>query len=504
MAGGADTSLTIVDSTFVGNTAGGGTSGSGQGAGGAVESEAGPVTISGSTFADNTAGGNGSSGGDSGSGQGGAVAEGDLGSIGLSVTDSTFVGNLAGGVAGTGTGSGVGLGGALYAEIEAGTSLSSDTIDANSVGSAPAGAGSGVWWSGPLVAQGSIVADNTGAANCDAHVGSGSAFNLEDPGGDGSCGFDLPAADPQLGPLQSNGGPTETQTLAVGSPALDAIPAADCPTADGGVDQRGLPRPSTGSSFCDVGAFELQDTTTTTLSCPAAAIALGAGSPGCTATVTPTDGSGAGTPAGQVAYTVYSNAACTIAATGSATVTLGSGGTVPAFSPAGVPAGSWHAQATFAPASSTAAFVLRGSASACVPVSITQAAVTLSSAVRDASAGTAWASAGEPAGATAQDTATLGQTVTAFPAGGTVTYALYGDATCPGTPASTQTVNVSAGTVPASAVTGALNAGSYGYLAGYSGDTNDTPPAGHVQSRRARQRTSPARGRRGVIADPGP
>jgi hypothetical protein len=483
-----NTQLTIINSTFTANSAGGAGGdaaggsrgdGSGEGVGGAVYSGDGIMLVSGSTFADNTAGGAGGVGAYSGYGQGGAVADMATVSndIGLSVTNSTFVGNVAGGVAGAGTDSGVGQGGALYA-LQATPSLSSDTIDANSVGSASGGSGSGVWWSGPMIAQGTIVADNTGAANCDSHVGSGSAFNLEDPGGDGSCGFDLPAADPQLGTLQSNGGPTQTQALSASSPAVDAIPAADCPTPDAGVDQRGLPRPSTGSSFCDVGAFELQDTTQTTLSCPSVAIALGAGSPGCTATVAPTEGSGAGTPAGKVVYTVYSDAACTVPSTGSATVTLGAGGTVPGFAAAGVPAGTRYVQATFAPASSPAPFGLQGSASACVPLTVTQAAVTLSSAVKDASTGTAWAAGGEPAGATAQDTVTLGATVAGFPAGGTVTFALYDDTTCTGSTVSAQTVNVGGGMVPASAVTGALSAGSYGYLASYSGDANYTPPAG--------------------------
>ena len=52
---------------------------------------------------------------------------------------------------------------------------------------------------------------------------------------DGSCGFtalsDLQNADPKLGPLADNGGPTETQALLSGSPAIDAADSAACPGA---------------------------------------------------------------------------------------------------------------------------------------------------------------------------------------------------------------------------------------------------------------------------------
>ncbi len=60
-------------------------------------------------------------------------------------------------------------------------------------------------------------------------------------------------ADPLLGPLQSNGGPTQTMAPAVGSPAIDA--GGGCPATD----QRGQPRPDNGETACDIGAYEVQD-----------------------------------------------------------------------------------------------------------------------------------------------------------------------------------------------------------------------------------------------------
>ena len=57
--------------------------------------------------------------------------------------------------------------------------------------------------------------------------------------------------DPELGPLQDNGGPTFTHELLAGSPAIDAGPAAEtCP----GTDQRGVGRPQ--GAACDIGALE--------------------------------------------------------------------------------------------------------------------------------------------------------------------------------------------------------------------------------------------------------
>ena len=58
--------------------------------------------------------------------------------------------------------------------------------------------------------------------------------------------------DPGLGPLQDNGGPTQTMAIAPGSPAVDAVPStgAQCPATD----QRGVRRPE--GAGCDIGAFE--------------------------------------------------------------------------------------------------------------------------------------------------------------------------------------------------------------------------------------------------------
>jgi hypothetical protein len=102
----------------------------------------------------------------------------------------------------------------------------------------------------------SIIAGNTSTAgprNCHvkAQVIESTGHNLDS---DSSCFLtapgDLPARDPLLAPLGDNGGPTETQALLPGSPAIDAGAADGCPQHD----QRGVARPQ--GAACDIGASE--------------------------------------------------------------------------------------------------------------------------------------------------------------------------------------------------------------------------------------------------------
>src|SRR5262249_40371298 len=71
----------------------------------------------------------------------------------------------------------------------------------------------------------------------------------------GDLGGNQLNANPMLGPLQGNGGPTQTLALLPGSPAIHAgtsiSPLGDIPTTD----QRGLPRPQ---GATDIGAFQVQ------------------------------------------------------------------------------------------------------------------------------------------------------------------------------------------------------------------------------------------------------
>lgn len=66
---------------------------------------------------------------------------------------------------------------------------------------------------------------------------------------DGSCGPML-TGDPILGTLASNGGPTRTHALKIGSAAINSADLGFCPPTD----QRGAARPV--GSGCDIGSFE--------------------------------------------------------------------------------------------------------------------------------------------------------------------------------------------------------------------------------------------------------
>ena len=79
----------------------------------------------------------------------------------------------------------------------------------------------------------------------------------------GPQGGNIVGQDPLLGPLQNNGGPTQTHALLPGSPAIDTGAPAGC-TKDVAavtpltIDQRGAPRPYPAGGRCDIGAFELR------------------------------------------------------------------------------------------------------------------------------------------------------------------------------------------------------------------------------------------------------
>jgi Fibronectin type III domain len=99
------------------------------------------------------------------------------------------------------------------------------------------------------IASGDVddLSNNTSAAAVTTDLGS----NIDQ---DGHCGLsasgDQTNVDPELAPIADNGGPTFTQALLSGSPALSAADEANCPSTD----QRGEPR----ADPCDIGAFEPQ------------------------------------------------------------------------------------------------------------------------------------------------------------------------------------------------------------------------------------------------------
>lgn len=286
--------------------AGGGSAGAigggGGGAGGGEFGGLGPQatgTISSSTIAHNTAGtgGDGGTPGTSGAGgqagTGGAAGRGgnSFGGIGgpggraggllgpqTMVTNSTITANRAGAGgdgADGGGGPNVSQGGAAGAGGDGGGAygispavtldLLHDTIDGNSAGAAgvPGTAGSGADPRPGSAAAGGIGGGVYGGASFENTIVANNAlencagFSNEDRGNNLSYPEDCAGqlfriADPKLGPLQDNGGPTPTQAIGTNSGALDQVsPSRDCTSTD----QRGMTRPQ--RTACDIGAFEL-------------------------------------------------------------------------------------------------------------------------------------------------------------------------------------------------------------------------------------------------------
>ena len=203
----------------------------------------------------------------------------------MAIENSTLTGNSAGTACSTSIPCRVGVGGAFYTS-GATVTLNNSTITGNSAyrcsgtcggtgGAIVNGFGTfamdnstvsgnsagGIVNGGTATLQNSIVGNNAGI-NCSGTITS-HGYNLSS---DDTCKLDgrgdLNNHDPLLGPLQNNGGPTETMALLPGSPAIDAGNPSGCTDGQGHLlrtDQRGMPRPDREDIVgCDIGAYERQ------------------------------------------------------------------------------------------------------------------------------------------------------------------------------------------------------------------------------------------------------
>ncbi len=184
-----------------------------------------------------------------------------------------------------------------------------------------------------------------------------------------------------------------------------------------------------------------------------------------TATVTGTPGF---TPTGTVIYDFYNTAIPTLGTTTPSTtetVTLSDGAVPNSAATAALAAGSYSYIAVYSGDNN-----YTGSHSAVEPLAVNQATPAESTTIEDAGGGTVTGVLGESVKDTATVTGTPGFTPT-----GTVIYDFYNTAAPTlgtTTPSTTETVTLSGGAVSNSAATAALAAGSYSYIAVYSGDSN--------------------------------
>lgn len=182
----------------------------------------------------------------------GNTARGSAGGIGGGISNFGTAIVINSTLSGNGT---AGSGGGTY---NAGNlAISNSTVTGN-----VAGSGGGIYTPiGTATFQNSIIANNS-SGNCAGTMMS-NGYNLSS---DGTCNLngpgDMENTNPMLAPLQPNGGPTNTEALLSGSPAIDAGNPSGCTDGEGHLlktDQRGYPRPDREDvAGCDIGAFERQ------------------------------------------------------------------------------------------------------------------------------------------------------------------------------------------------------------------------------------------------------
>jgi hypothetical protein len=271
--------VSVSDSSFDDNKSG---------EGGAIYKAAGALTVERSTIGSTLA----FTGGNDGWHGGGIYDAGDIDSRTL-IANTAVVGNgaeLGGGLYLGGAGAVTiqnvtvshnrvggfgGYGGGIYANTSGPIAVLNSTISENRVGPS-VGAGIYVFPNSAapnlVTLRNTIVAGNTGfeanfpqppqpppypyPADCSGKIVSDGDNLL---GSTDSCLVlgTVEVGDPLLGPLQDNGGPTRTQALLPGSPAIDAVELDGCRDSLGAPltsDQRGFARPNGGA--CDIGAFE--------------------------------------------------------------------------------------------------------------------------------------------------------------------------------------------------------------------------------------------------------
>src|SRR6266487_5433269 len=188
---------------------------------------------------------------------GGIFNSGFDGSATLTVTNSTFSGNVAGLIGVYGIGGGICNDGPFGSAT---LTLKNSTFSGNAAGYV----GGGIYNGSATVTIGDTIL-NAGASGgnlYNAGMVSSLGYNLSSDNGGGllTGTGDQINTDPLLGPLQDNGGPTFTHELLSSSPAIDAGDPNFNPPPD--YDQRGSGYSRIANGRVDIGAFEVQASTT--------------------------------------------------------------------------------------------------------------------------------------------------------------------------------------------------------------------------------------------------
>ncbi|HMK63676.1 MAG TPA: Ig-like domain-containing protein, partial [Acidimicrobiales bacterium] len=191
-----------------------------------------------------------------------------------------------------------------------------------------------------------------------------------------------------------------------------------------------------------------------------------------TASVVP---SGSETATGSVSYTFFSNGTCSGTGTPAGGGNLSSGSAPNSNTESNLAAASYSFEASYSGDGN-----YTGSTSTCESFSVGKGSSSTTTQVDDASTNTAW-SGSETTGASAYDTATVSPSDN-ITATGSVSYTFFSNGTCSGSGASAGGGNLTGGSAPNSSTETGLDAGSYGFEATWSGDSNYTGSTSSCES----------------------
>lgn len=163
---------------------------------------------------------------------------------------------------------------------------------------------------------------------------------------------------------------------------------------------------------------------------------------------------------GTVTFSFYNDGSCTNLASTSSPLALG----VDSPSQGPLAAGSYGFEASYSGDPNH-----NPSTSNCESFTVAQSGTTTSTEVKDSKG--AVPQNGDPLGTQVHDTATVGTQAGSFVISGTATYHFYSSSDCSGS-STDEVVTLNNGAIPDSSTSSSLGAGSYSYLASYSGDGN--------------------------------